>query len=320
MTTVSDVNCVDVLDAVVDGGVVEDTSMITNSDVFGDPDAARDEPLISSNVQGTANTTKRKYKRSVKGSSVATKKAKVVSSDKKGVEKPEVQDTASIAPTATDDVTDVNSSVDTVKPVDEDTPVQKVDRRRGKITDPVKLAARREQLTQMRDKALAARSANAKRARALKDAAKWKKQQEEESLLAAYNSRAVRTITDRDRLYDINALDLQASAPLSASPSKPSSDEKAAVAEASNVKITPWLRPQEQRLPKSDEFVKDATLKTPPPLPQAGDASPENIAEDNVPPSPFGGYYNKTTGWNVNLTGGRLNRYEQNSVRNTLFR
>lgn len=315
MTKVSDVNCVDAPDAVVDGGVVEDTSVITNSDVFGDPDAARDEPLISSNVQGTANTTKRKYKRSAKGSSVATKKAKVASSDVKGVEKLEVQDTASVAPTATDDVTAVDSSVDTVKPVEEDTPVKKVDRRRGKITDPVKLAARREQLKQMRDKALAARSANAKRARALKDAAKWKKQQEEESLLAAYNSRAARTINDKDRLYDINVLDLQASAPLSASPSKPSSDETAAVAEASNGKTTPLLRPQEQPLP-----VKDATLKTPPSLPQAEHASPENIAEDNVPPSPFGGYYNKTTGWNVNLTGGRLNRYEQNSVRNTLFR
>jgi hypothetical protein len=38
----------------------------------------------------------------------------------------------------------------------------------------------------MRDKALAARSANAKRAKALKEAAAWKKKQEEESLLAAY--------------------------------------------------------------------------------------------------------------------------------------
>lgn len=62
----------------------------------------------------------------------------------------------------------------------------KVDRRRGKITDPEKLAARREQLAKMRDKALAARSANAKRAKALKEAAAWKKKQEEESLLAAY--------------------------------------------------------------------------------------------------------------------------------------
>lgn len=305
MTTVSDVNCVDVPDAVVNSGVVEDTSVITNSDVFGDPEVACDEMLIAPEVQDSAVATKRKYRRSAKGSSVATKKAKVASSDIKGVEKLEVQDTAAVAPTVTDDVTVVDSSVDTIKPVDEHTPVKKVDRRRGKITDPVKLAARREQLSQMREKALAARSANAKRARVLKEAAKWKKQQEEESLLAAYNSRAAPTINDTS---------------LSASPSKQSKNETAAVAEASNVKITPWLRPQEQPLPKSDEFVKDATLNTPPPLPQAEGASPENIAEDNVPPSPFGGYYNKTTGWNVNLAGGRLNRYDQNSVRNTLYR
>lgn len=140
--------------------------------------------------------------------------------------------------------------------------VPKIDRRRGKITDPLKLAARREQLSKMREKALAARSANAKRKRDLKQAAKWKRAQEEEALLNEFRSAAA----------DHSAGSLSTGA---------------------SVKRSAAKNAQPHPTPKSDSSMSSA----PPP------AAAETVAERNVPPVAFGGYYTKGTGWNVNPFG-----------------
>lgn len=170
----------------------------------------------------------------------------------------------------------------------ESTP-KKVDRRRGKITDPVKLAARREQLNKMREKALAARSANAKRARELKEAAAWKKKQDEEALLSAFNNH-------------ISGL------------SEPQVDTQTKkYSRAVAIKRHKAAAAVAEKAEEAEEETE--TLPTPPSLPtqaSAAAASKVSAAEKRVEPSPFGGYYAAPTGWNVNPTGKPVSRFARN--------
>lgn len=267
MTSVSD----EVVDVADDSASVTHAAELTD-DVFGDPETVDTIP----EVKPEKAVAKRRAGAKAKATSATEPKAK--RSKKVTVAAAEEGVAASAVDTQLEEASAAASSAAVAPPMPQ---AEKVDRRRGKITDPVKLAARREQLAKMREKALAARSANAKRARALKEAADWKKKQDEERLLSEYSKR---TGTQ--------------------------SDSSLGTFQKSEIKEQHATMASESSLTTSST----PTMATPPSLPHVEPASvaanaSAATAATPAEASPFGGYYTKATGWNVNPLGTPVTRF-----------